>query len=420
MPSGFIHRVQAAYIKGMMPGRGGRLILVLTMTLERRQLLDLGLAIGLAAGMLVEGPLVPASIVCVLLVALPLAGRRRWPLVVFGVVVLGVLVTSGTAPWFRLLALIVAAYSLGEFGGSVPLALVTMLVPATLALIIFSGQLPAPPEFAGPYLLLGVPWLVGNAIRQQQRRAEAFRERAQRLELEQAQATQAALAAERARIARELHDIVAHNVSVMVIQAGAARQVLAGSPEQARQALLAAESSGREALAELRHLLGLLSAEAAEAGDAALAPQPGLAQLESLVARVVEAGLPVECCVEGAARPLSPGLDLAAYRILQEALTNALKYAGRARTQIVLTYQANGLRIEVLDDGVLSPAPPAPPTQPTQPTQPAEAATLGRGRGLVGMRERALLYGGSLEAGPREGQPGYAVRAWLPFAPTQP
>ncbi len=189
--------------------------------------------------------------------------------------------------------------------------------------------------------------------------------------------------------------MVAHSVGVMVVQAGAARHILSKSPQQADEALRAVESSGREAMAELRHLLGLLNQDD---DQVALAPQPGLDQLDSLVRRVGEAGLPVTLHVEGRTRPLPPGLDLAAYRVVQEALTNALKYAGLARTDVILDYREDELKIEVLDDG---------------PGRSAAAGT-GAGHGLVGMRERLALYGGTLEAGPRL-ERGYAVRAWLPL-----
>jgi len=196
--------------------------------------------------------------------------------------------------------------------------------------------------------VLLLPWLVGHVLRTRQLRADAFQERAIRLEQEQAFATQVALTTERARITRELHDVVAHNVSVMVVQAGAARSVLESSQGEARDALLAAEGSGREAMSELRTLLGLLGQDGE---DAALAPQPGLDQMQPLVKRVREASLPVELHIDGTPRPLPPGIDLAAYRIVQEALTNALKYAGLARTEVNLDYREEELKVEVLDEG---------------------------------------------------------------------
>jgi signal transduction histidine kinase len=174
--------------------------------------------------------------------------------------------------------------------------------------------------------------------------------------------------------------------------------VLTSSPEEARQALLAVEASGREAMTELRTMLGVLKEEGAGVD---LAPQPGIGQLEPLIQRVREAGLPVELRVEGEPVPLPVGLDLTAYRIVQEALTNALKYAGQARTDVTLSYRDAELKLEILDDG-----------------SGAVASERNRpGRGLAGMRERVATYGGRLEAGPRL-ERGYAVRAWLPLTPS--
>ena len=214
-----------------------------------------------------------------------------------------------------------------------------------------------------------------------------------RLEREQELSTRAALAEERARIARELHDVVAHSVSVMVVQAGAARQVMSTSPQQSLEALRAVESTGRDALTELRGLLDVLGND----GGMNLAPQPGMEQVDRLVQRVREAGLPVKLQVEGTRRPLPVGVDLAAYRIVQEALTNALKYSGLAPTIVMLDYREEELKVEVLDEGSGAP--------------PRDGAETGRG--LAGMRDRVALFGGTLEAGPRPVR-GYAVRAWLP------
>ena len=230
-----------------------------------------------------------------------------------------------------------------------------------------------------------------------------------------------AVAEERARIARELHDVVAHSVSVMVVQAGAARRTLATSPAQATTALGQIESTGRQALVEMRRLLGLLRDGD---HDAALAPQPGLAHLESLAEAAREAGLPVEVEVEGEPRPLPAGVDLSAYRIVQEALTNSLKHAGRARARVRVCYGREALEVQVSDDGTGLPVQARDGgaglavvrlragglLEVTDPVAPA----AGGGNGLIGMRERVAMFGGSLEAGPRPGG-GYRVAARLPL-----
>ncbi len=229
-----------------------------------------------------------------------------------------------------------------------------------------------------------------------QRRADTFEGRATRLEQERESALRTAIKDERARIARELHDVVAHSVSVMVVQAGAARKVMDTAPAEATQALVAVESMGREAMSELRKMLGLLGET--ETQPLELAPQPGLDQLEPLVRRVEEAGLPVQLHIKGSQRPLPHGLDLTAYRIVQEALTNCLKYSGLALTEVNLEFRDHELKVEVLDQG--------------QTVSSGAAAAVGRG--LLGMRERVNMYGGKLEAGPCL-ERGYAVRAWLPL-----
>jgi signal transduction histidine kinase len=238
--------------------------------------------------------------------------------------------------------------------------------------------------------------LAGNTVRQRQARSDELAERAERLERERELATQLALADERQRIARELHDVVAHSVSVMVVQAGAARTSLTTQPERATDALLAVEATGREALGELRRLLGLLTDASSEPS---LAPQPGVGELDRLVERVSQAGQPIDVRITGTPRPLPPGLDLAAYRILQEALTNALKYARGAPTEVVVEWNEQELRLSVVDRG-----------------SGHATAETSAGRGLLGMKERVAVYGGQLEAGAGiEG--GFGVSVRLPLQP---
>ena len=252
--------------------------------------------------------------------------------------------------------------------------------------------------------LLGGAWLLGRALRGRGQRAAQLEQRAARLEAEQQAQAKAAVAAERARIARELHDVIAHSVSVMVIQAGAAEQLLAQTPQRARGPLLAVQDTGRQTITELRRLLGILRADGQELS---LAPQPGLASLDLLLAEMREAGLPVQLRVEGQPGPLPPGVDLAAYRIVQEALTNTLRHAGPAHADVLVRYQQHALELEILDDG-----------RGPGPGPPGRAGGQS-GHGLVGMRERVSLYGGTLHTGPRAAPAGtgYAVRVRLPTDP---
>jgi signal transduction histidine kinase len=224
---------------------------------------------------------------------------------------------------------------------------------------------------------LAAAWLVGDSVRTRREQTEEARRRA--------------VADERAHIARELHDMVTHNVSVMVVQAAAGNDVFDERPDQARAALQAVEETGRRALGELRRLLDVVAGD----GDAGYDPQPGLRRLDDLVASVRAAGLGVDLTVEGTPQQLSPALELSAFRIVQEALTNVLKHARASRASVRVRYARDALELEVADDGV-------------------GAATTDGGRGLVGMRERAALFGGEIAAGTRPGG-GFAVRARMPL-----
>ncbi|WP_046778174.1 sensor histidine kinase [Streptomyces yangpuensis] len=250
----------------------------------------------------------------------------------------------------------------------------------------------------------------------------AIEERGWLPERERESAARGAVDAERARIAAELHDIVSHNVSLMVVQAGAAREVFATMPEEAATAMGAVEQAGRTTMTELRHLLGLL-APAQDGADAPyeaqvtaatrLAPQPSLTRLSALVGRFAFAGLPVEVRVSGDPRPLPAGIDVTAYRIIQEALTNALKHGEGGRTQVTVRYAEHALRVEVLSSGPSVLAGGAPGSRPRSAGRVAAKAE-GTGRGLLGLRERVAVYGGDLDARRRLGG-GYRVRARLPL-----
>jgi signal transduction histidine kinase len=358
-------------------------------------LIDAALALALAVAALWEERGGAIDVRAVVLLTAPLICRRRWPLLVFGLVVLGAVMVVPAAPYVGIASIMVAAYSVGAYDRYSLLSLVLLASTATFIAVAFRAELPALPEHTVPFLVTIPLWLVGYALRTRQLRADALADRAARLEREQELATRAALAEEQARIARELHDVVAHNVSMMVVQAGAALEVQTSHPEQTRAALLAIESTGRGAMTELRSLLGILS-DTGE--DLTLAPQPGVAQLASLVQQVRDAGLPVELRIQGQQRPLPAGIELTVFRVVQEALTNALKHSGLARTDVILTYQETELKLEVLDQG----------TGARSPTGQEP------GRGLIGMRERIALYGGTIEAGPRLPH-GFAIRAWLPL-----
>jgi signal transduction histidine kinase len=237
--------------------------------------------------------------------------------------------------------------------------------------------------------------LTRGAVRNRQLTADAHAARAELLEREHELRAQEAVADERARIARELHDLVAHNVSVMVVQAGVERHSLSEDQASTRAALESIEQAGRQAMDEARRLLGVLRPGGRRED---LEPQPGVGQIEALVDRVRRAGLPVTLTIEGDREPLPPGLDLCAYRIVQEGLTNALKHAGPARAEVVLRYARHALDIDVRDDG-----------------RGAGAGNGdGSGHGLIGMRERVALYNGQLQVGPGS-EGGFEVRARLPL-----
>ncbi|MEU6306300.1 sensor histidine kinase [Streptomyces chartreusis] len=258
-------------------------------------------------------------------------------------------------------------------------------------------------------------------LRTRRRWRQAVGERGWLLEREREGAARAAVSAERDRIARELHDIVSHNVSLMVVQAGAAREVMGTMPDEASAALRAVEDAGRGAMTDLRHLLGLLapspsgededtgtdSDDRASAAD--LAPQPGMDRLGQLVDRVSFAGLPVEVRISGEPRPLPQGIDVTAYRIVQEALTNALRHGDGGKAEVTVRYASHALRVEVLNTGpsVLTGGAPQEP-------RPVPRHRDGTGRGLLGLRERVAVYGGDLDARRRLGG-GYRVRARIPL-----
>jgi signal transduction histidine kinase len=241
-------------------------------------------------------------------------------------------------------------------------------------------------------LFMALSWTVGFVLSRRAAQALELTERARLLESEHREAAYRAVAAERQRIARELHDVIAHSVSVMTVQTGAVRRLLLPEQETERQALETVEATGREALTEMRRLVGLLREQGAMPE---FSPQPGLSTMADLLETVRSAGLPVELVVDGTPRDLPPGIDLAAYRVVQEALTNALKHGGTAHAWVSVHWREDELELEVANDGK------------------GDGDGSGGGHGLVGMQERVSLYGGTLDSGPRDGG-GYVVRVRLP------
>lgn len=332
----------------------------------------------------------------VVLSTLPLAARRRYPLTLFAVMLAAALAIGDSASWITVLACVIGAYSAVVHSRFRITAIAVLVLAAVLSGFTFRNADPVLPAWSSPGFVLLVAGMLASLVRFLQLRLASSRDRVTELQEAQEEATRRAVEEERARIAAELHDVVTHNVSVMVIQAGAARKVMDMKPEQSKEALLAVEAGGRAAMAELRHVMGLLAAPDHEKPDS-LKPQPGLAQLDALVARVRAAGTPVSVGVSLPPDPLPPGVDLAAYRVVQEALTNTIKHAGGARASVAIGHTDTSLEIEVTDTGGAKDSPPV----------------GGNGRGHMGLRERLAVYRGELTAGPTQAG-GYRVTARIP------
>ena len=326
---------------------------------------------------------------------LPVAVRRAWPLLGLALVTATIVILNVTAGPPSSVAFmagwICTLYGLAVWAGrrNFVIGCGALFGGITVASIQEHEGVSGILAFAGIPLFAMV--LVRRIVHERDARADALVARADTLEREQELRVREAAELERTTIARELHDIVAHKVSVMVVQAGAERSVLDPAATSTEETLRTIEATGREALVELRRLLGVLRSEEPRS----LSPQPTLADVDALVAQVRDAGVDVELRIEGERRRLSPGVELSAFRIVQEALTNVLKHAGGAHAFVALRFEAAELEIEVRDEGdsVRVPGP-------------------GTGHGLLGIRERAALLGGRVDAGPTGD--GYAVRAWLP------
>ena len=329
----------------------------------------------------------------VLLQTLPLAVRRYWPREVFVVTLAAALGNALLTDAPALPAgVVVALYTVAahcDRRTSLRAALATgvLLIPSLF--ISPSGGDGSPLVFPAAALLT-IAWVLGDNLRTRRAYLREVEDKAERLEREREQNARQAAADEQARIARELHDVIAHNVSVMVVQAAAAGDVFHSQPAKAREALASIEHTGREALTELRRLLGAVRS------DDGKVPQPGLERLPALIEQVRAAGLAVDLTTEGQERQLPLGIDLSAYRIVQEALTNTLKHANATQAKVALRYEHDQVAIDVTDDG-------------------RGPSTNGdHGQGLIGMRERVALYDGALTAGPRP-EGGFAVSARFPL-----
>ncbi|WP_369249996.1 sensor histidine kinase [Streptomyces sp. R41] len=333
----------------------------------------------------------------VVLAALPLAYRRRYPLTAFAVVMGATLVMVDDASWMNVVTCVLGAYSAVMYSRHRTRAMAGMVLAAVLAGLAFKNTEPILPGWSSPAVVLLIAGSLAGLVRFWQRQLTASRDRYTELQQAQQEAMRRAVAEERSRIAAELHDVVTHNVSVMVIQAGAARKVMDAAPERSKTALLAVEAGGRAAMAELRHVMGLLAAPHHERPDG-FEPQPGLGQLGALVERVRAAGTPVRVAVTLPPDPLPPGVDLAAYRVVQEALTNTIKHAPGADADVMIGYTEDCLEIEVTDTGGVRDAVP----------------TDGNGRGLIGLRERLAVYKGELTSGPTLAG-GYRIKARVPW-----
>ncbi len=359
----------------------------------------------------------PAAGAAAVLTTAPLAARRRTPLAAFWVILTAIIMMRNHNTIVSMAAAVFAAYCAVVYSRYRGLALLSLPLAGLILTAAFQNTTPPLPGRLSALVILLSITVFGNAVRVWRSRAGDSGARLLRVQAEHAAATRRALELERARIASELHDVVTHNVSVMVVQAGAARQVLGAEQDEARSALLAVEASGRTAMTELQHMLGLLTVPGEQEPDALadgsararLRPLPGLDQLATLTDRMAAAGLNIELRIMGPPWKLPPGRDLAAYRVIQEALTNVLKHTGTARTVITLDYRPDGLTLEVADDGSRSPAELSPHQH--EPGRPA--ALPGSGRGLIGLQERVILRGGDFDAGRRPGG-GWRVMARFP------
>ena len=340
------------------------------------------------------------AVPAIALLPLPLLARRRFPFAAPAAVWIlggGLSFADGRLATFNgatLAAGLAAAFLLGNLSDAVQGRIGLAVAVGSAVIVVYNDPSNPTGEFVSIPLMVTIAWLAGFALRERSVQAEAAEERARLAEFEREAAARVAVAEERVRIARELHDVVAHAMSVMVLQVGAVRHRLPRALAEDKDALADVEQAGRMALAETRRLLGAMRRD----DELELAPQPSLASLDALVEQVSRAGLPVRMHVEGEPFALPAAIDLSAYRIVQEGLTNALKYARATRADVTVHYAADAVELVVRDDG------------------PGGGTGDGGGLGLVGIRERVKLYGGEMTAGPAPGRRGFVLRTRLPLA----
>jgi signal transduction histidine kinase len=341
----------------------------------------------------------------VLLHTLPLAARRRFPLAVLATTVASgvAFVALDLAPDILWVAIPVAVYSVAAYGDRWVALAGLAVAEAGLAVVQLTPGRTGANTWVGNMAFLAATWLLGHFVGVRRLYAAQLEERTAELERAREELARRAVTEERLRLARELHDVVAHAMSVIAVQSGVGAHVADSRPEEVGKALSAIEATSRAALTELRRLLGVLRQDSEV--QASLTPVPGLADLEGLLAEVAKAGLAVKLRVNGTRPPLPAGVDLSAYRIIQEALTNVVKHAGPARAQVTIRYRDQDVTVEVTDDGRGA-------------VTAAGDGRVGTGHGLIGMRERVQAFGGDLEVGPRPGG-GFRVAAQLPLAAEQ-
>ncbi len=348
-----------------------------------------------------EGPLW-FDVLAVLAIVLPLLARRRFPFgapVAVGVAAASISFVDKTVVPFDGVTFVVGCAALflaGLLRERAQAVAGFAVAEGVAAVVVHNDPSGGVGNFIVASIIFTIVWSIAFGVGRKSLEADEAKDRATRAEREREERAQVAVADERARIARELHDVVGHSVSVMTVQASAVRRLLQPNQQREREALLIVERTGREALAEMRRMVGVLR-RPEEAP--ALAPQPSLEHLEKLVEQAREAGLPVELRVEGKSVQLPAGVDLTAYRLIQEGLTNSIKHAQATRAEVVVHYNGDHVELAVSDDGG------------------GGGSGDGGGHGLVGMRERVSVYGGELEAGPRPSG-GYRLRARLPISPT--